>query len=40
MTDAQVRRAVADLLALAGDLPRKVGGSGLVDQQRGFARLW
>lgn len=39
MSEAEARQAVADLLALVADLPAKDGDSGLVEQQRRFARL-
>lgn len=38
MTDAEARDAVLALLDLVADLPPKTGGSGLVEQQRYFAR--
>ncbi len=38
MTDGQALQAVLDLLDLVTVLPIKHGGSGLVDQQRYFAR--
>jgi len=38
MSDEQVRVAALQLLAVAGRLPRKTGGSGLVEQQRLFRR--
>lgn len=38
MTDEQAAEAVLTLLDLAALLPTKVGGSGLVEQQRLFAR--
>lgn len=38
MSDEQARVAGLQLLALAGRLPRKAGGSGLVEQQRIFRR--
>lgn len=38
MCDEEVRVAALQLLALAGRLPRKTGGSGLVEQQRLFRR--
>lgn len=39
MSETEARQAVADLLALVADLPAKDGDSGLVEQQRRFARL-
>jgi len=38
MSDEEVRVAALQLLAVAGWLPRKDGGSGLVEQQRLFRR--
>lgn len=38
MSDEDARVAGLQLLALAGRLPRKTGGSGLVEQQRLFRR--
>lgn len=38
LTDAQALDAVLALLDLVPDLPPKSGGSGLVEQQRYFAR--
>lgn len=39
LTDADARRAIADLLALLEDLPPKESDTGLVEQQRLYARL-
>lgn len=39
MTDDEARRAAQELLSLLPRLPVKEGGSGLVEQQRLFARL-
>ncbi len=38
MTDEQALQAVLDLLDLVSVAPAKSGGSGLVEQQRYFAR--
>lgn len=38
MTDEQALDAALSLLDLVTDLPLKTGGSGLVEQQRYFAR--
>lgn len=39
MTDEEARRAVSELLSLLPTLPVKEGSSGLIEQQRLFARL-
>lgn len=39
MTDADARRAIAELLTLLDNLPPKEGDTGLVEQQRLYARL-
>lgn len=39
LSDADARREAEDLLALVGVAPPKTGTSGLVEQQRIFARV-